>query len=300
MGEKRPVNHTPTIALSIAAILLLIVGALSYKDFLKERYDKEYAEKEARWMQMHGYPATAMQGQPGSVLPGQAANDASLQPGLAQPQAVAQTPAPVPPSPSLPPEGVVYDAQGNAIVLAQPNPGVAYESSLPVPVDPELNKIRSSLDQAREQGRRTEERYNQLAGNVDTLAKEAEKSTSTEITAELPDFLRDALQNPPGGNPEVEAKLQKMKAQVTAQPSLAKVTSYDKDWGIVTFNAGQGQGVKVDQRFAVRRGSEILGWVKVDQVDGNQSIAVLITKNRESDTAAKPEIGDDLIDFELF
>ena len=135
---------------------------------------------------------------------------------------------------------------------------------------------------------------------MDTLAKEAEKSTSTEITAELPDFLRDALQNPPGGNPEVEAKLQKMKAQVTAQPSLAKVTSYDKDWGIVTFNAGQGQGVKVDQRFAVRRGSEILGWVKVDQVDGNQSIAVLITKNRESDTAAKPEIGDDLIDFELF
>ena len=249
---------------------------------------------------MDADPATAMQGQPGSVLPGQAANDASLQPGLAQPQAVAQTPAPVPPSPSLPPEGVVYDAQGNAIVLAQPNPGVAYESSLPVPVDPELNKIRSSLDQAREQGRRTEERYNQLAGNVDTLAKEAEKSTSTEITAELPDFLRDALQNPPGGNPEVEAKLQKMKAQVTAQPSLAKVTSYDKDWGIVTFNAGQGQGVKVDQRFAVRRGSEILGWVKVDQVDGNQSIAVLITKNRESDTAAKPEIGDDLIDFELF
>ena len=272
IGERRPVNHTPTIALSIAAILLLIVGALSYKDFLKDRYDKEYAEKEARWMQMRGYPANTIQGQP-AAMQGQPANMMQAQvaapAALPQQQAVAQAPAQYTPNAALPPDGVVYDAQGNPIVLAQPNPGVAYETALPVPVDPELNNIRSSLDQAREQGRRTEERYNQLAGNVDTLAREAEveKATSTEITAELPDFLRDALQNPPGGNPEVEARLQKMKAQVSAQPSLAKVTSYDKDWGIVTFNAGEGQGVKVDQRFAVRRGSEILGCVKVDQVD---------------------------------
>ena len=83
-------------------------------------------------------------------------------------------------------------------------------------------------------------------------------------------------------------------------PALARVTGYDKDWGLVTFNAGIGQGVKKDQRFAVRRGEDILGWVKVDQVEENQSIAVLVTKNREIDTAAKPEVGDDLIDFELF
>jgi hypothetical protein len=27
---------------------------------------------------------------------------------------------------------------------------------------------------------------------------------------------------------------------------------------------------------------------------------VLVTKNRDSDTALKPDVGDDLIDFELF
>ena len=91
-----------------------------------------------------------------------------------------------------------------------------------------------------------------------------------------------------------------MRDQVRAAPSLAKVTSYNKDWGIVTFNAGAGQGVKVDQRFAVRRGSDILGWIKVDQVEADQSIAVLVTKNRDSDTSVKPDVGDDLIDFELF
>ena len=89
-------------------------------------------------------------------------------------------------------------------------------------------------------------------------------------------------------------------ARISSAPSLGKVTSYDKDWGVVTCNAGAGQGVKVAQRFAVRRGGEILGWVKVDQVEADQSIAVLVTKNRESDTSVKPEVGDDLIDFELF
>jgi len=57
--------------------------------------------------------------------------------------------------------------------------------------------------------------------------------------------------------------------------------------------------VRKDQRFAVRRGADILGWIKVDEVQENQSIAVLVT-NRDNETVQKPEVGDDLIDFELF
>ena len=91
-----------------------------------------------------------------------------------------------------------------------------------------------------------------------------------------------------------------MRAQVTSAPSLAKVTSYDKEWGIVTFDAGSVQGVKVDQRFAVRRGADILGWVKVNEVLEDEAVATLVTKNADSDTAVKPDVGDDLIDFELF
>jgi hypothetical protein len=68
----------------------------------------------------------------------------------------------------------------------------------------------------------------------------------------------------------------------------------------VTFDAGIGQGVRIDQRFAVRRGSEILGWVKVNEVLEDEAIATLVTKNADSDTAVKPDVGDDLIDFELF
>ncbi len=269
-GERRQVSHMPAIALSIAALLLLIVAALSYRDYVRSGFEKEFAEKEARLMQRQGYYDSVAPGQ--SIVPN---------PGPVQ----AQTP--------FPPAGSIQS------ITPEPSQplvaGSPYESSMPLPNDPDLEKMRQSLEQAREQSRRTEERYNNLA-----VAEGAAVQAETEITAKLPEFLREAVENPPGGNPEVEARLQKMRDTVSAAPSLAKVTSYNKDWGIVTFNAGAGQGVKVDQRFAVRRGSEVLGWVKVDQVEEGQSIAVLVTKNRDSDTSAKPEVGDDLIDFELF
>ena len=315
IGERRPVNHTPTIALSIAAILFLIVGALSYRDFVRSSLEKEFAEKEARLMQRQGGYGNVAPGQQvpqGQPVQGQVV----MQNGIAvnaqgipiNQQGGFQNQAPVG---FQPPANVQYDAQGNPLAAAPViPPGYQETGTLPVPNDPELANIRASLDQAREQSRLTEQRYNQLSGNVDSQAREAAAMAenaantaaagSTAITEELPDFLRDAVENPPGGNPEIEERLSRMRQQVVSAPSLGKVTSYDKDWGIVTFNAGAGQGVKVEQRFAVRRGSEILGWIKVDEVQDDQSIAVLVTKNRESDTSIKPEVGDDLIDFELF
>jgi hypothetical protein len=293
-GDRRSANHTPTIALSIAAVLLLIVGAMSYRESVRTGLEKEFAEKEARLMQRQG------------IVP-----------------VVAGTAAPSPVAPSPAPSGtVLYDAQGNAVYLTGLPPGTTpapaanaplpavnsvalqAESSLPEPEDPDIARFQQSLEQARQQGQNTDQRFNQIAGADATVpsANPAQEppTGSAEITAELPAFLREAVNNPPGGNPEMDARLQRMRSQITAAASLGKVTSYDKDWGIVTFNAGAAQGVKKDQRFAVRRGSEVLGWVKVDQVEEDQAIAVLVTKNRESDTALKPDVGDDLIDFELF
>lgn len=296
-------NHTPTIALSIAAVLFLIVGALSYRDFVRSSLEKEFAEKEARLMQR--------QGGYGNVAPAQQNPQAQvyMQNGIAVDARGVPLNQQGGFQPSAP--NIQYDAQGNPLASAPViPPGYQEDGTLPVPNDPDLANIRASLDQAREQTRLTEQRYNQLSGNVESQAREAAAiaenaaspaaTGSTAITEELPDFLRNALENPPGGNPEVEERLSRMRQQVVASPSLGKVTSYDKDWGIVIFNAGAGQGVKVAQRFAVRRGSVILGWIKVDEVQDDQSIAVLVTKNRESDTSFKPEIGDDLIDFELF
>lgn len=279
IGERRPANHTPSIALAIAATLLLVVGALSYRDYVRSSYEKEFAEKEDRLMQRLGLPSTA---------PAQPA-------AQTQPAAAAGT-------------TVLYDAQGNPVYLTgvapgqQQPPAAAREAqaALPAPEDPDLASLRESLDQAREQSRLTEQKYNQIAGGGTAPPAPSAGGSQAAITSELPDFLRNAVENPPGGNPEIEAQLQRMRSQVLAAPSLAKVTSYDAEWGIVTFDAGAAQGVKVDHRFAVRRGSDVLGWVKVSEVTPDQAIATLVTRNANSETAVKPEVGDDLIDFELF
>lgn len=289
IGERRQVNHTPMIALGAAAVLLLIVCAMSYRDYVRTSLEKEFAEKEQRLMQRNGY-YPAPQGQQNfqqqqPVLQNNSQNYAQQTNQQPVQQQVRQ-PQPQPQQPYLAPA-----PEGEAANSAQ--------SSLPRPRDPEMDQLRNSMAQVKEQAARTDARYNEITGDVDRLAREAEPKAS-EITAELPDFLRDAVENPPGGNPDVEERLSRMRDQVRMAPALARVTGYDKDWGLVTFNAGIGQGVKKDQRFAVRRGEDILGWIKVDQVEENQSIAVLVTKNREIDTAAKPEVGDDLIDFELF
>ncbi len=283
-GESKRVNHTPTIALGLAAILLLVVAAWSWSDVQRKKYEREFAEKEAAMMQRLGYNQMPAGQQP--VVNGQ------VNPQAAQPQVPVQQPVAPSPQNYQPSAGLLQSAAEMQV-----------ESSLPSPVDPEIARMQDSLDQARQQTARTDQRYRDITGDVDEKvreATEAERRGIGDLSAELPDFLKNAVENPPGGNPEVEARLERLREQVRNAPSLATVTSYDKEWGIVTFNAGSKQLVKPDQRFAVRRGTDILGWVKVDQVEDDQSIAILVTKNRNSDTALKPEVGDDLIDFELF
>lgn len=305
LGERRQINHTPTIALGTAAFLLLLVGALSYRDYVKSNLEKEYAEKERELMLRHGYVPYPAGQQPGfNQLPAGVAA-----PGGPQFQGAAPVPAtagsqaaaasgnvgfqqPTTPVPSTPSQQMGTDLVGSAA-----SRGI--ETSLPEPVDPELESIRNSLDQVREQNRRTEEQYREITGDVNRKALESTAGVG-DLSAELPEFLREAVANPPGGNPSVNERIGRLREQVLRAPSLAQVTGYDKDWGIVTFNAGAAQNVKKNQRFAIRRGSEILGWIKVDEVQTNQSIAVMVTKNAQSDTALKPDVGDDLIDFELF
>ena len=290
IGEKKSVNHTPTIALTVAAVLLLIVGALSYRDYVRNSLEKEYAEKERMMMARHGY---AVQPTPGQQVPPQQQADVQFQNNYVPAQ-------PGQPGQQMPVQQNQVNPGVNNAMIAQQAANMGVENSLPQAADPEIQAISSSLQQIREQSERTEQQYNDLVSGVDARVNQAVAAANEPITSELPDFLREAVADPPGGNPSVQANMEKMRDKVRAAPSLARVTGYDRDWGIVTFNAGAGQGVKKDQRFAVRRGDIILGWVKVDEVQATSSIAVLVTRNKNIDTAEKPAAGDDLINFELF
>ncbi len=302
MGERRQVNHTPAIALGIAAVLLLIVGAMSYSDYVESEFEKEYKEKERQLLLRNGYqvaPIPNMQNQLQQPYP---------QNGLypQQPQQPQQQVANQVPQQPLQQQAPVNQqlAQNNA-GLAQNAANLNVESALPIPNDPEIDAIRNSLDQVRKQEEQTEQRYRDLSDGVDILAENAKNQLDNtggigDLSTDLPNFLRNAVENPPGGNPEIEAEMARMRERVTRAPTLAQVTSVDMKFGFVTFNAGVSQQVAVEQRYAIRRSGEIVGWVRVEEVHPNEAIAKLESEHDESTTSVRPAVGDDLIPFEAF
>lgn len=288
LGERRPAaSSTPTIALGLAAVLLLIVGAMSYRDSVRNKYEREYAAKEQALLSRHGYPAV----DPATGLP--------VGPYVA-PGTPAEPVAPV----AAAPEPLPADRDPRLVAESAAARGV--ESGLPR--DPELDSIRSSLDQAQQLAQQTREQYREISDGVDGLAARERPSIlpdDYDVTEELPAFLREALENPPGdleglGDIAQIPSLESQRARIVQAPSIGKVLSYDTEWGMVTISAGRDNQVQSGTRFAVRRGEEIVGWVRVEEVFDNQSIAHMVTRNREDDLAKKPEPGDDLIAFELF
>jgi cell division protein FtsB len=302
MGERRQVNHTPAIALGIAAVLLLIVGAMSYSDYVESEFEEEYKEKERQLLLRNGYqvaPIPNMQNQLQQPYP---------QNGLypQQPQQPQQQVANQVPQQPLQQQAPVNQqlAQNNA-GLAQNAANLNVESALPIPNDPEIDAIRNSLDQIRKQEEQTEQRYRDLSDGVDILVENAKNQLDNtggigDLSTDLPNFLRNAVENPPGGNPEIEAEMARMRERVTRAPTLAQVTSVDMKFGFVTFNAGVSQQVAVEQRYAIRRSGEIVGWVRVEEVHPNEAIAKLESEHDESTTSVRPAVGDDLIPFEAF
>lgn len=281
MNETRPTNHTPAIALGVAALLLLVVAGMSYKDYVRKSLEKEFEEKANRagyGQQQQGYP---QQGNP------------AYNPNYAQQQQQQYAPNQRPNQfPAAQPQ------QQPAAPAQQYDPArLPRETNLQAPRDPEVTRLEENLAKVRAQAAETEKRYNDLTRKMED--QPAPAPAPANDPSRLSPELQNALINPPGGNPEITESITRMKKQVLASPSIGRIISYDVKWGIVTFGAGAGQGVKKNQRFAVRRGSDLLGWVKVDEVHQNMSIAHMVTKNADSDMTLKPQPGDDLIQFEL-
>lgn len=108
---------------------------------------------------------------------------------------------------------------------------------------------------------------------------------------------------PPTAPPTPEqtaAEVAAMEEQVRRQPAIAKVVDYDPEWAILVLNGGSENNIQPEMRLAVRRGADILGFIKVTEVEPNQSIAELMSPNKFSPTARKPKPGDDVIAFNLF
>ena len=102
----------------------------------------------------------------------------------------------------------------------------------------------------------------------------------------------------PRTNPD--AGLSPEEIRIRNSPAIAKVTSFDPDWGYLTINGGTENNLTQGLELAVRRGHELLGLVKISQIYENDSEAELIGRWRRDKEMLKPRPGDDLLPYSPF
>jgi hypothetical protein len=83
-------------------------------------------------------------------------------------------------------------------------------------------------------------------------------------------------------------------------PSLGKVMEYDADWHFVVISCGANHNLTQNQQLAIRRGHEILGLVRLDEVLPDQSVAELDGSWKVDPQAPKPQLGDDVLTYPPF
>ncbi len=258
--QPRKSNPTPMIVLGAAGLLLLVVGFISYRDYVNSKAEERIKQSDQMVRELER-KINEMEN--------------NLQ------------------------------AQGRlATAPTGPSPGPAVP-----PPDPEIEKLRRELEAMRQRQEETNRKVQQAletstvaGGSFGPEDPVSPPPRPPDFDDEgIPDYLRDSVSAPPGGMSEAARQRQSaLEQRVLGAPSLAEVTSFDPEWGFVTFNAGRSQGVTEDSRFSIRRGAELLGIVKVSQVFESESIATIVTKNLQYDGALKPRAGDEIIAWEPF
>ena len=132
------------------------------------------------------------------------------------------------------------------------------------------------------------------------------EATGTEIA--LPDPAAD-LKLAPGEralltdaaekiNSELQPKnYNPLQVKIKGLPSIAKVKSFNADYGFVELDAGKNKNLETGMAFAIRRDAMIVGRVKIgDTIEDGSSIADVEPKSVPIGVVLQP--GDEIIQFD--
>ncbi len=292
------------IALIVAGLVLLVVGGNSYNNYLKAQYEKEYGvlakDREVAEMDAGGNSA-GQSNRLGQEDDGDMVTS-TLDPGNALPSTGSQT-APLS-SPYPPAGGSQPDYRTGGATGARPTSAAAVASS-----DPEIAQLQARLEAAEQENLLYQQKMEQLksgqpAGNPGAAGTALSNPGSLrEVMGQKGPAGAEASLFPGqaetsgGGQAGATAEFEK---QIKAAAPVGKVTAFNAQWGFVQIDSGKDRNIKEGSKFAVRRGASIVGYVKVTEVNDKSSIAELTSRNKYSETARKPQAGDDLITWPLF
>ena len=292
-------NTTSMIALIVAMLVLIVVAANSYNNYLRSQYEKEYGvlEKHRVVANTNLVPATIQQPNAGVLT-------STLDPGTA------------PLSQSIPsansPNSVNPPTINQAPSANSPATTPGYRTgvgAVPIPldtssaeVDPELARLQARLKALEEESALYQQKFNQMkSGGSAPVAKPVQSGTLREVLNQADRGASSSLPPKQATTSSVQSSANaEFEKQIRNAPAAGKVIAFNPDWGFVQINAGKNRNISEGTRFAVRRGVSIVGYVKVTQVSDKMSIAELTSRNEFSETARKPKPGDDVISWPLF
>ncbi len=95
---------------------------------------------------------------------------------------------------------------------------------------------------------------------------------------------------PAGLSPQEEA--------IAKLPAVAKIVTYEKDWGFYTINKGELDGLQADQEFGVRQadGYTLLARLKINRLHPQDAVLDLVSGSQQAGVPT-PKEGDLLVDI---
>lgn len=85
---------------------------------------------------------------------------------------------------------------------------------------------------------------------------------------------------------------------IAAAPSIGKVTQYLQKLNVIAVNCGSESNLKEDQKLSIRRGKDIVGYLKITEVHPDFAFGELTSDNRSGE-GVQPKVGDDIITFNI-
>lgn len=259
-------NQTPILILGIASLLLVIVGFISYRDYVNAKADDRIRKVEEKLSQLANTQVPV------------APNSINTAPPVINPEIE-----------ELRRQLDEMKVQAESIkVQTEKNKLLVEENSMKV--DRVLNAGPGNL----------KEPLNPDQSSRPGIGTLPPPGINDDLT--IPDYIRNSVAAPPGGNRYANENVEtsEMEKKIKSTPAIGNIVSYDESWNLVTINAGTSNGVKKDQRYSIRRGSELLGIVKISEVFPTVSNANIVTNNRAFEGALKPKAGDDIISYDPF
>lgn len=263
-----------TIVLTVAATALIGFGIFSFTNYQQAKFEKEFDAK-------------------------QEAQVGSTSPEAPEVAPVPNVPAPIAPVAATPPAYLPPATESEVFGSAS----VAPDNRSPAAIAAAESRARFEEMRKKEDAlmREVQGRGNSTAPAAGTQSEFSSGASDPEqsILGEGPSQFGpvDVMPIPAQASPP---KLSAFQEQIQSEAAIASVTHYDEGMNFLVVSGGQDRNIESGDKFAVRRGTEIVGYVKVQEVMVNESIATLVSKNRDSVTAVKPQVGDDLISFDRF